>query len=273
VDVRPFTLPGNKLLDRYRESIAIPLENWSKNWELAARAVAVKDARLMQVSAHRAQSIRALRLDSGVAEHWVVIEADERKLVRLGTGILDRSIAISEPDQGSRFLAELALQALLELVGELNKQKTAYRQTGTGTLAECLDGYGRSRDSRCVSTELKIAEETIVLWLPWQLAEQFVEEYIREQVLAAELLPLAGMIGAIGNEKVNTKAFLGTAELSLDVLSSLGVGDVICLDKSLEESLSLNFAGSSGYFSGYLGKRGSNLAIKIENFVSARALN
>ena len=273
MEVRPYSLPGYKILDRFRQEIALPLEQWSDNWGLAAQAHQVRNLPLEQDSADPVQLQNAFRLETDASADWLVVQAEQQILASIGAKVLNRSIAPGDTEAGSRFLPELGTQSILELAGELNREKPAYRTVNRGTVAECLESEDWRQDSRCILIDVNIDGDPITLWMPWRVAELFVEDYIDERIRSSLSPPLEAMLPAIGNELVSAQAVLGAAELSLDALSSLGIGDVVYLDKPLDETLSLNFSGTSSRFSGFLGKSGQNLAIKIENFVSASRLN
>ena len=69
---------------------------------------------------------------------------------------------------------------------------------------------------------------------------------------------------SIRESKMNVMAQLGVAQLSLDDVYNLHVGDVIDLNKPQNSLISLYVEGQP-WFNGQLGVHNKNMAVKIEN--------
>lgn len=100
-------------------------------------------------------------------------------------------------------------------------------------------------------------------WLPIQSVLPLVEMAWSEK--PSNSGELDKPVDAIGGQKLNFEILLGSAELTLGMVSKLRVGDVIRLDKDLQAPLFLIFDKSPVRFSGYLGKQHDHFAFRIDS--------
>lgn len=77
---------------------------------------------------------------------------------------------------------------------------------------------------------------------------------------------LSSAINNFGNSKVKLWALLGHAELDIKSITDLSVGDVITLDKKLNEELSF-YIDNHEVCNGYVGEKNGFLALKIRNSI------
>jgi len=87
---------------------------------------------------------------------------------------------------------------------------------------------------------------------------------IQTEITDNKAINLTEAINAFGDSKVELKVSLGSAELDVESVTGLSVGDVITVDKLLNEKLSV-FVGGKEVCDGYIGKQDNNLSIKIDN--------
>lgn len=80
---------------------------------------------------------------------------------------------------------------------------------------------------------------------------------------APSLKDLSSTLNTIGQRKVKIKAIMGTAELNVNALTNLSIGDVITIDKKLTERVELCIDDRQ-FCEGILGKLENNLSVKIE---------
>ncbi|MCP4469631.1 MAG: hypothetical protein GY815_02905 [Gammaproteobacteria bacterium] len=266
MEVRSYSLPCGHLVAQLGEVIAPRLSEWRENWALDIEIDAIVDVAHVRNCSNPIRLQPALRLETEQEAAWAVVGIDEVALDRLGAAVLQRSIPVPNQEASSPFLSELGVQVLLELASRFNPRQPTYRPAQRGTLAECLDLSLRG-DLRCVGFELSIQGESVKFLLPWSLAELFITSFIDASIAAQPAVPLTPRLNSLTRESVTAEACLGSVEITLDALGSLRIGDVLCLDTGLDQPLSLNFPGSQGRFSGFLGRQAQLLALRIENFI------
>jgi flagellar motor switch protein FliM len=71
-----------------------------------------------------------------------------------------------------------------------------------------------------------------------------------------------GMLKAMGNVPLRVTAELGRLVVLAEDLGKLNVGDVVCMDKAIDEPIDV-MLGQAAIFSGYLGKRKDRLAVEL----------
>ena len=79
---------------------------------------------------------------------------------------------------------------------------------------------------------------------------------------STEKLGLFPIMNAFGNSQVQVSAVIGTVELNIKDLTQLSVGDVVSIDKSLNDKISLYIDGQE-FSQGYLGKSSNKYSIQI----------
>ncbi|MCU7922527.1 MAG: FliM/FliN family flagellar motor C-terminal domain-containing protein [Candidatus Thiodiazotropha sp. (ex Dulcina madagascariensis)] len=75
---------------------------------------------------------------------------------------------------------------------------------------------------------------------------------------------------ALGGQKVEAEAILGSANLTFDELVSLKPGDVIMLDSNISDKIVLNIKNTDYSYTGSLGKREDKLAIQVVNEMTVK---
>lgn len=266
--VRPYTLPGAALRAHLRDRLEQQVETWSSRWGVAAALDGVDACVPASFDTEALRAAPALRFEAADAGHWLVLRASDDALSTVGAAALARSFPPAAGNEASPLLRELGIELWRDLAATLAGDDGDYAPRASGRLAQCVRTEVWLQDSRCVRIDLNLAAVEFACWLPWALAEDRVASKVDAALAAAATQPLAARFAALGPERVGARALLGDAEVSLDALSSLRVGDVICLDAALDEPVELAFAGSEGRVVGHLGKRDDRLAIVVDRFVT-----
>ena len=271
MDVRPYTLPGKRLLAQYRSRIESLCSEWAEKWGFSLALKTVENFLPGETSAELLTR-PAVRFEAIEDESWAVFQIDDSAIEILGEKMISQSIPIERTDSSSHFLIELGLQALQDLVASLHDLKPRYCPGHRNRLDQCLKTDGWAVDSRSVQIQLQVDQSVICLWLPWFMAEPFIEDVLEPEDLPQLQEPLVSRKHALGPEAVRSWVYLGSADLTLKALSSLRVDDVICLDTSLKDALMLNFSGTTSGLSGYLGKQEGRLALRVDRFVPSGSI-
>lgn len=113
---------------------------------------------------------------------------------------------------------------------------------------------------------IRLGEHSLNVWIPKLCLQPVLPS--EETSEAWEKPELAKTYEALSNQRVALNVVLGEAELTLADVVALQVGDVIRLDKSLDEPLYLREASSEIYFSGHLGQCDGSFAFQIETLIT-----
>ena len=97
------------------------------------------------------------------------------------------------------------------------------------------------------------------LWLSPDVVEDWVAHIGVPNAHRISLMPARQ---AIAERTVSVEAILGEAELTLDELQTLGIGDVIRLDRRLDEPLTVRIS-SAVACAGFLGTAGEQKAVQL----------
>jgi Type III flagellar switch regulator (C-ring) FliN C-term len=250
--VRPYHVLSESLRIRMAESIRKSLRDWSDIW--LARETKIRDI---------------VPVDVLSASHWMVSEFNSKpgigvgysrpwldNMARIYAGIESADINTS-PDEPSEIVLSLCkatLEALaLHIAGEGSRVTRSefvapdlMRAPGSGFLAyEC----------RFIHSASTIQ---IVGWPEWVGLHRGPAPHTGKRPL-----PLASLTSALERETVRVNAIIGKADLALGELTDLAIGDVLVVDRLIDEALSVEVDGGDIFAGGHLCAVGGKKAIEL----------
>jgi flagellar motor switch/type III secretory pathway protein FliN len=181
-----------------------------------------------------------------------------------GTMLLDAAEEEITELASSTLLRETAQQALLELAQRLLAgNQPSYDNVPFFSADNQLPESAEMCGSGAIVLRIKVG----TLVLDYIVSPLTVERYIEAVVVVTEekSRQLVEVSSAIGNQKVNAKVLLGSAELSLGELSSIRIGDVVTLDKCIDEPALMEFGVNGDACEGFIGKKGGSLAFRLSH--------
>ena len=216
-----------------------PVERWSKRW-FAKGAVAVAAVHPAEIAEPSSQS----RIAAGTLAEAELTGRGKRVLLEAALDVELAGQTLSEGDHA--VLEAFAGAALQDLVSILDE-----------TFRAAADGNGpRLRISLSLG-----GGDLLAVTLP---------RHVLVPALRARLAAARGnrdvprsRLGALASTKVTAEAVLGQAELSFADLSNLGVGDVVILDRPLQEPVDLRLSGGQRIGRGRLSRNGGRVAIQL----------
>ncbi|TQV73418.1 hypothetical protein FKG94_17085 [Exilibacterium tricleocarpae] len=263
---RPYLLLGRSQLAQLQTSLDGDLQYWRETWVpgLAAQVSTVEliDAGPAQSEAGE-ESKTHLRVVSETGELAAVLIADCGVIASLLLGF-----PAAEPEGVSeasltQSLVEQALADLhCRLVGAAGAGLTVARGGTANIVADLVTGREVKRG--VCRLAITLGDYRLTAFYPVSTLSQRV---VMQPSEAAETTPVASVREALSGKTVSAHLVLGEAELELEALARLRVGDVIRLDKGLDDPLRLDIALSTTGFSGYLARCNDQFAFQVSGLV------
>ena len=228
---RPYRLCSDAAIASAQLHATQALQRWSIEWvgPTAAGQIAVEVSQQPRAPAAANEEAGGwLGAQGSKGTFWV--ETSQQAL--LGQLLFGPSAGVVRPGTLAASSAAQALEALLlELAGADSFQQAS--------APVHLQEAGR------VGVQLMVRWGSESLLLQGELAHA-------PRPAAAARSPLGSLVQALGAQPVTLQACLGSTELDLQTLHMLRVGDVLRLDKRVDEGLDLSVAGEELRCGGYL---------------------
>lgn len=214
-----------------REKVAEPLERWSRKW-LAGVTLSVCR-----------WEISTSGLWTDLAEHGrlmrktVGVSCGDRGAMRLAAWLLDADLVDLVVTEGDRRITRaLVDQALHDLIDHLEIALNL-----TTKLEPETSEPERDTGNRLGGVRVGVGADNggVGFWvgLPLATVLPICEASLPDPPLAIE--PLQSCVVALAQETVRLEATLGSVRLALSELQALACGDVLILDRALDEPLDL----------------------------------
>lgn len=259
--VQPFVLLGNAQRNAFNASFSSDADAWAADWFARPPAVEVTSAPITNTF-HTHRECNGLRLADASGVHWVVYSIDETQWMRLGAMLLADQEASARNLPAESLLFGLIRSALLDLTLRLLPLPEGEYGLGQDTLAALLPDDAFTPGHEALHLTIDVQDAVIHSWLPLLPVLPRIGHALPEPSLTT-----GGLIKpreAIGNQRLSFEIHLGSAELTLGAIGKLAVGDVIRLDKDLQDPLNLVCGQSPLRFTGYLGKQHGHFAFLID---------
>jgi flagellar motor switch/type III secretory pathway protein FliN len=221
-----------------KSALSAPIEGWSKRW-LARGSALVTAAHRAELSPTAAQS----RLVSGKAAKAELAGRGKRVLLE---AVLDLDLAGLSPSEADHaVLDQLAVRIVEDLVAVLDAKLRSEDPDGTRMrFAVSINGV-----------------ETLAVTLPKDalvsaLKGAFGPARPNRTKAQSRMRALASM-------PVAMEGVLGRADLALSDVEGLSVGDVVVLDRQVQEPVELRLSGGQRVASGKLGRTEGRLSIHL----------
>ncbi len=256
----PFRLLGTSDLAGLKDALSVPLAAWSREWLGDEQGAGIENLE----SADDQYRPKVQRLLTAGEGRWCVVigaEIDRRLAKVLLRGDDSDTIGIG----ASAIVAELVDQSLRALAAGLTgvgDTSTIHTHFDNGSLPADANTSGRQSVKLC----LRLADYSFQI----MLSPGSVVEKLKPRPTSLESRRnLTRIVDAVANETVNLKVNLGSAELSLGELASLQPGDVIPLDRTVQDNATIAVDGRDLGCRAQLGKREEHKAIRLTSGTGA----
>ncbi|MEJ2610280.1 MAG: FliM/FliN family flagellar motor C-terminal domain-containing protein [Candidatus Thiodiazotropha sp.] len=201
------------------------------------------------------------KMVSGENDHWcgLLKPANAERFGAMLTGTPEEQLDDQYP---SILLGEVADQALIELAQRI---LTGTQESHDKTSFFVTDNILPKEASVLGSGAMVIWVKVGNLPFAYIVSPQIVENYLKScdqppQETRRKLVPV---LSALDRQKVRANVSLGSAELSLGDLGTIQVGDVVTLNRRINEPSVMRFGANGIACKGFIGAKGKSLAFRI----------
>lgn len=264
--IHPYVVLGKTHRSELEGSLRVDLDAWASVWFSGDVSLSLKVSGARESFAPF-RAMPTIKVNLGSGDQWVICPSDNTIIHQLSSLLLGGQNIHPERLHSDSLMNAVARQALRDLFRRFFPSETVsnFKFSDEKTLETSLpnDALMPGREAICVS--FKLREITIPIWVP-----------VSSLLARIGFPPNVGSSGserivkprqAVANQKLTGWVTLGRAELTVGALASLKAGDVIRMDKDLQEPLALVFENFSAGFSGYLGRQDDLLAFRIQELL------
>lgn len=189
---------------------------------------------------------------------WHVSQELEFRLFAFICGLKQES-----EEHSSSLISDIVRDLMKDLVTTLLKLKssTIITETAKEVAKYSKLDYEVLNPLRYFRLEISVGDVGINVWVP----KSFLATDNAEQLLPDGAPHPVSRHQALEERGVSLYVTLGEAEITIEELGNLKVGDVIGLDKNLDEPLSMERAGSEPRFIGYLGSTKGQFGFLVDS--------
>jgi hypothetical protein len=260
----PYRLIGDRLKGLLTEKFMVVVEEWGEDWLPEGASCAIETLIPLSDYCLAEGKVNLHSRVSWVDDNWCGLMKPVYTALfgaMLFTSVEKEKVELSS----SILLHEVAKQALLELAQRiLSADQSSYDSVPFFVADNQLPEGAGDRGSGALVLGVKVGR----LKLRFIVSPLTIERYIK----ALESPPshenrkkLVDLTSAISDQRVSAKVVLGSAELTLGELSSIRIGDVITLDKSINQPALLRVGISGNGCEGFIGTFGESLAFRVSD--------
>jgi flagellar motor switch/type III secretory pathway protein FliN len=254
---RPFRLYGEsdstKVLD-YSRSV---VRAWSECWIAQVASDTPIEARLLDVAVAPAQNWLHLASD---IDHQFGFQMEGDLATDLPKMLYGGTCDDSRSNQSGILDKELFDSMLADLAARFLKKPVM-----ADTLPDSLTSAAISAEVKLPGAGFMLARVSVTsvhhFWI--LMNSQFIDSILGASDRRASRTTTVSPIQAIGNRPVTLELAVGTGELTIDELSSLAVGDVIPLDRKLNEEINVCINSDAPICRGYMGVKQGRVAVQL----------
>jgi flagellar motor switch/type III secretory pathway protein FliN len=251
---RDFHLLGKTELNRIAEGATAAVQRWSETWLAGRPQNPVVQASALNSPAQLGQAVDA-SWQGVLVDHYSVVEFCH-------AGDMTRYLLTSESSENTvtsasgivgKMTVELTTELIKIIVKEFNPTVASFAHIGDScTLPVAANSPGNAM----ILIEINFT--------PGVSSKLLIEHTLLKGV-APEPRPVGNLTAAhsaIGNNQLHLNVQLGKTDLNIETLMALGVGDVLKLDKPIDEELEV-MANGKVICKGYVGKSADRYAIRV----------
>jgi hypothetical protein len=265
MNVRPFRLVSEGDLARVGKSAQKTLDAWSAEWVPGGAGIStVKEVRPFEHS-RVDESPAVWKTASTLEGRWCAVRflpglGESLGMLLLGRGQSTTAVAGSD-DAGGVMLSRLAERALFDLAIRLVGGEPASKGATDRLHGSTLPGEPGLPGSGCVWIDVRVGEIELPLVMSWDALAQYLVRPLSISREASD--PLVQRQDALRNREVRLRVHLGSASITVDALTSLSIGDVIRLDRRIDEPATMMLGDEISTCNGFLGKDAGLLALRV----------
>ncbi len=257
----PYRLIGERLGRSLKQALGPVVEGWAADWLPGEAAFSLESLLPLFDYCQERSSTKVELLVNWLDDNWCgVLKPVETGL--FGCLLVGAADEASEEMASSALVQDVARQALIELAQRiLSGTQAAYDSVAFFVTDNPFPPDSRLRGSGAILIGFRLGS----LRFDYVVSPVTVERYLEgldkpQQETRRQLTPLQA---ALGNQRLNARVSLGSAELSLGELATIRIGDVVTLDKAIDEPAAMRLGMNGDACAGFIGTKGESLAFRI----------
>ena len=262
MNCKPYRLIGVRLKDKLFRTFDSILNDWGLEW--LPDNSDIKLVSLESLSEYRKTHtpLKSLKMINWLDDNWCCLVANS-KLNQFGAILTELPQESASWSLSSEIISDVALQSLVELGQRLlSGNNNPYENIPFFTTE---NNYPQDAD-RFASGALLIKFLVDELELSFVISPATVQRHIKEEILEAQSksrVNLNSFQEATKNQTIKASVYIGTAELKLEDLATISVGDVVTLDKKFNDGAQMTFETEGYSCEGFIGLVNGSLGIRI----------
>ncbi|MGD8911373.1 MAG: FliM/FliN family flagellar motor C-terminal domain-containing protein [Candidatus Thiodiazotropha sp.] len=257
----PYRLIGDRLEQALRQALEPVMKSWVADWLPEESAFSLATLTPLFDYCQNQQSTEIELLLNWVDDNWcgVLKPADTGLLGCLLIGAVED---MSEEMALSTLLQDIAQQALADLAQRiLSGTQATYDSVPFFVTDKPFPKGAELRGSGAVVIGFRVSSLSFNCVVSPLTVERYLDGLDTScQKSNRKLIPLQA---ALGNQKLNARVSIGSAVLSLGELATIRVGDVVTLDKHINEPAAMRLGDNCDGCEGFIGTKGNALAFRI----------
>jgi hypothetical protein len=264
---------GRKQYHAFGASFQSSVSEWAADWFPAPPKVNVSAEPLSSTISECGKST-AIRFSDASGEHWAVFLVDKIAAAGLASMLLCGQKVLPQNISSENMFHDLIGIALLDLSYYLLPLSEGAYEIGKAPVETLSPGEASDSVNQMLgllddlvddlAVDLAVDLDGVVMraWLPLRpVLSRIAGAMPDPDRCTGDMIKREQ---AIGRQPISCEIQLGSAELTVGAVSRLEVGDVIRLDKELQDHLYMVFKDAPIRFAGYLGKQQDRFAFRVD---------
>jgi hypothetical protein len=265
----PYRLIGERLARSLRQALEPIIKSWVADWLPDETVILFETLTPLFDYCQDRQSTEIELLVNWVDDNWCgVLKPVESG--RLGSILLGTPDEAFEEMASSTLLQDVVRQALAELAQRiLSGTQASYDSVPFFVTDNPFPKGAELRGSGALVIGFNIGGLSFDYVISPMTVERYIEGIeVPYQESRQHLTPLQA---ALGNQKLNGRVSLGSTVLSLGELATIRIGDVVTLDKHINEPAVMKLGINGDACDGFIGTKGNALAFRIAQVKEQRS--
>lgn len=269
MNIRPYTLVSASQAEAVRDVVEARASIWVEQWGLQADWVVIEQVSVVSDENRCDSNTVSIYQYADAEEQWLACSPTSDLPKVLGALLVGNAGVISDLGNREDSLAiEIVDKALADLSAQLMQQPVsrvskADSNQGYSEQLSRFSDYGSG--AILITCSIKNAELSIVV--PYECWVLWLDDELSGQIDAE--VELTRLRDSISDQRVSARVVLGSSKVNVGALASLQEGDVIRLDKSLNDPLEILFGQSASRCKGFIGKQDDRFAIQIDSVIKS----
>ncbi|ODB95122.1 hypothetical protein A3197_17305 [Candidatus Thiodiazotropha endoloripes] len=262
MNCKPYRLLGVRIKDQLFQAFDSILNDWGLEWLPDNSNVKLVSLETLSEYRKTHTPLKSLKMINWLDDNWCCLVATS-KLNQFGAILTELPQESASWSLSSEIISDAALQSLVELGRRLlSGNDIPYENIPFITTDK---NYPQDAD-RLASGALIIKVLVDELTFSFIISPATIERYIKEETLEVQskrIVNLNSFQEATKNQTIKASVYIGTAELKLEELVTICIGDVVTLDKKFNDCAQMKFEAEGYSCEGFIGLTNGSLGIQI----------